>query len=127
MIAPGNALLSSALGILLVVVLCYAAGRLHQWYRTTYEREAAFRDGYDTATRSLFSLAARVGREITISRNAKQGFEPGIVSAAKPTKAHARGAAPVTKMSPTRRVPRHRAPDDGQTVRLPDLRDKKSA
>jgi hypothetical protein len=78
----------------------------------------------------LFALAARVGHQITIARNgSKQGFEPGIVAAAKPpTKPLARGAASVTKMTGSRRVPRHRASeDDGQTMRLPDLRDKKSA
>lgn len=49
-------------GLLLLVSLCYAAGRLHQWYLTTSDREMAFRDGYDTATKSLFSLATRTAR-----------------------------------------------------------------
>jgi len=38
----------------------YAGGRIHQWYRMGWERDEAYRDGYDTATRSVFSLAARV-------------------------------------------------------------------
>jgi hypothetical protein len=49
----------------------YAAGRLHQWYRTGVERDEAYRDGYDTATRSVFSLAARlIGPRRSASGNA---------------------------------------------------------
>lgn len=40
----------------------YAGGRIHQWYRTALERDAAWRDGYDQATGSLFALATRVVR-----------------------------------------------------------------
>lgn len=46
------------------MLFCYASGRLHQWYRTTADREMAFRDGYDTATQSLFSLATRASRNM---------------------------------------------------------------
>ncbi len=38
----------------------YAVGRLHQWYRTGLERDDAYREGYDTAARSTFSMAARL-------------------------------------------------------------------
>jgi hypothetical protein len=57
---PGNSTL--LLTLLAVFVACtgYAAGRLHQRYRTDRDREEAYRQGYDTATRSVFSLAARV-------------------------------------------------------------------
>ena len=60
MTAPGN---SAVLIILLAAFLActgYAAGRLHQSYRTGQDRDEAFRDGYDTATRSVFSMAARI-------------------------------------------------------------------
>jgi hypothetical protein len=60
MTAPGN---SVVLFILLAAFLAcagYAAGRLHQWYRTGQDRDEAYRDGYDTATRSVFSMAARI-------------------------------------------------------------------
>ena len=60
MTAPGN---SAVLFVLLAAFLTctgYAAGRLHQWYRTGQERDEAYRDGYDTATRSVFSMAARI-------------------------------------------------------------------
>lgn len=129
MIAPGNAVISSILGILLVITLCYAAGRLHQWHRATYERETAYRDGYDTATKSLFSLAARVGREITISRSAKQVFDPGIAPAKPPVVVPeppvVRGAAPVIKAPAASRSSskaRHRRGDEGATMRLPTPR-----
>jgi hypothetical protein len=60
MTAPGNATL--LLTILAVFLGCtgYAAGRLHQWYRTGLDRDEAYRDGYDTGTRSTFSMAARI-------------------------------------------------------------------
>jgi hypothetical protein len=60
MTAPGN---SAVLFVLLAAFLActgYAAGRLHQWYRTGQDRDEAYRDGYDTATRSVFSMAARI-------------------------------------------------------------------
>src|SRR3954453_18795043 len=60
MTAPAD----NALLITLVAVFAastgYAAGRLHQWWRTGRDRDEAYRDGYDTATRSVVSLAARV-------------------------------------------------------------------
>jgi hypothetical protein len=50
------------LTLLTVFVACtgYAGGRLHQWYRVGRERDEAYREGYDRATRSVFSLAARI-------------------------------------------------------------------
>jgi hypothetical protein len=62
----------------------YAAGRLHQWHRTGVQRDEAYRDGYDAATRSVFSLAAR----LIGPRRAAPG------AAAAPGKAHPH--APVT-------------------------------
>lgn len=57
-------LLSSTLGIIILMSLCYACGRVHQWYKTTLDREIAFREGYNTATQSLFSLATRATRHM---------------------------------------------------------------
>jgi hypothetical protein len=48
--------------VLMLVGLTYAAGRVHQFFKQTNEREQAFRDGYNTATRSLFALATRTAR-----------------------------------------------------------------
>lgn len=56
--------IASMTGIVLFGILCYIAGRLHQHYRTTEERDLAYREGYNTATRALFSLATRATRGI---------------------------------------------------------------
>jgi hypothetical protein len=60
MAAPGNSALLLTMLAALIACTGYAGGRIHQWYRMGRERDEAFRDGYDTATRSVFSLAARV-------------------------------------------------------------------
>jgi hypothetical protein len=60
MTAPGNSALLITLLAVFVACSAYAAGRLHQRYQMERDREEAYRDGYDTATRSVFSLAARV-------------------------------------------------------------------
>jgi hypothetical protein len=57
---PGNSVVLLTLLALFVACSGYAAGRLHQRFRTGRARDEAFREGYDTATRSVFSLAARV-------------------------------------------------------------------
>jgi hypothetical protein len=56
--------LGPLLATLLLVVMCYIAGRVHQFFRQTTEREQAFRDGYNTATRALFSLATQTARVV---------------------------------------------------------------
>jgi hypothetical protein len=58
--APGNMILIFALLALFVACCGYAAGRVHQRRQTGHDREEAYRDGYETATRRVFSLAARV-------------------------------------------------------------------
>lgn len=50
--------------IVLFGILCYIAGRMQQHYRTTEERDFAYREGYNTATKALFSLATRATRGI---------------------------------------------------------------
>ena len=60
MTAPGNDALLITLLAGCTACAGYAAGRLHQWYRTGVDRDEAYREGYDTATRSVFSLAARL-------------------------------------------------------------------
>jgi hypothetical protein len=59
MTVPGNSPLILTLLALFLASTGYAGGRLHQWYRMGHDRDEAFRDGYDTATRSVFTLAAR--------------------------------------------------------------------
>jgi hypothetical protein len=60
MTAPGNSVVLILLLAAFLACTGYAGGRLHQWYRMGQERDEAYRDGYDTATRSVFSLAARI-------------------------------------------------------------------
>ncbi|UQU66609.1 hypothetical protein COUCH_10225 [Couchioplanes caeruleus] len=60
MTAPANDALLITLLAVFTACAGYAAGRLHQWYRTGLDRDEAYRDGYDTATRSVFSMAARL-------------------------------------------------------------------
>jgi hypothetical protein len=48
-----------ALAVALVILTAYAAGRVHQWYRHGFERDVAYRDGYNQASRTLFHLAIR--------------------------------------------------------------------
>jgi hypothetical protein len=90
MTVPGNdALLITALAAF-TACLGYAAGRLHQWYRTVLDRDEAYRDGYDTATRSVFSLAARlIGprravRGTAVVTSAGGEVRPGAPPAASP-------------------------------------------
>ena len=73
MTAPGNGTLMAVLLVAFVASTGYAAGRIHQWYRTSLERDQAYRDGYDTATRSLFSLAARLVRPRRSDKPAVRG------------------------------------------------------
>ncbi|HEY0531400.1 MAG TPA: hypothetical protein VGD29_07365 [Actinoplanes sp.] len=60
MSAPGNSILIIALIALFVACCGYAAGRIHQRRQTGDDREAAYRDGYEKGSHSVFSLAARV-------------------------------------------------------------------
>lgn len=60
MTAPGNSVLIFMLLAAFVACCGYAAGRIHQRRQEGPGREEAYRDGYETATRSVFSLAARV-------------------------------------------------------------------
>jgi hypothetical protein len=60
MTAPGNSVVLVLLLAAFLACTGYAGGRLHQWYRMGQERDEAYRDGYDTATRSVFSMAARI-------------------------------------------------------------------
>jgi hypothetical protein len=107
MTAPGNDILLSVLLIAFTASTGYAAGRIHQWYRTALERDQAYRDGYDTATRSLFGLAARFVRPRRSERGEVRGTATVTSILAAPSGAHTGG--------------RHTAPEslvEGPTYRL---------
>lgn len=57
-----------AAAILMLLLASYVAGRVHQFFKQTVDREQAFRDGYNTATKSLFSLATRVTKSLTAAQ-----------------------------------------------------------
>jgi hypothetical protein len=48
-----------ALAVIFAIVTAYSAGRVHQWYKHSFERDVAYREGYEQASRTLFHLAAR--------------------------------------------------------------------
>ena len=60
MTAPGNSALVISLLAVFVACVAYAIGRLHQRRQTDRDREDAYREGYDNATRSTLSLAAHL-------------------------------------------------------------------
>ena len=97
MTAPGDSILIFTLLALFVGCCAYAAGRLHQRYETKREREEAYRDGYETASKRVFSLAART---LVAKRGARgsaavrgAGDEAPTVPVGKAAKARATGAA----------------------------------
>lgn len=98
LVAPGAA-------TLLLVLLTYLAGRVHQFFKQTDEREQAYRDGYNTATKSLFSLATR------IMKGALPVSGPPTTTVRVPTTPAGtiRGFASVEPDSRRSRPPRHRA------------------
>jgi hypothetical protein len=56
---PGNDIVLTFLGIMLVLTAAYATGRLHQRLRTASDRDEAYAKGYDQATQSMWALAVR--------------------------------------------------------------------
>ncbi|HET6534369.1 MAG TPA: hypothetical protein VFH03_27625 [Actinoplanes sp.] len=61
MIAPGNSFIQLVLALAFVIASGYASGRIHQWYKHGLERDDAFREGYNEASRSMFDMVLRVG------------------------------------------------------------------
>jgi hypothetical protein len=59
MTTVGQTTLQIALAVIFLIAFAYSAGRLHQWYRRTFERETAYREGYNQASLTLFPLAVR--------------------------------------------------------------------
>jgi hypothetical protein len=60
MTAPGDSVLLLALLAVFVACTGYAAGRLHQRYQTSQERQDAYQDGYESGSSSVFSTAVRM-------------------------------------------------------------------
>lgn len=102
MTAPGNDIIESLLGVLIVASCCYAAGRLHQWLRQGTERDDAFRQGYDSATRSLWSLTMR-----TLRRPAPATPEPNRVATPGENRRRITATATVVPINTARASSRH--------------------
>lgn len=48
--------------VILLNLICYAGGRVHQYFKQGLDRDHAYREGYNTATRCLFALATRTSK-----------------------------------------------------------------
>ena len=59
MTAPGNDIVQIVLALAFVIASGYSLGRIHQWYKHGLERDGAYREGYNHASRSMFDLAVR--------------------------------------------------------------------
>jgi len=59
MTPSGSIAIQLALSVAMVIFTAYVAGRVHQWYRHGFDRDVAFREGYNQASHTLFQLAVR--------------------------------------------------------------------
>ena len=91
---PSGTALQVMFAVAIVIFTAYAAGRVHQWYRHGFEREEAFREGYNQASHALFHLATRNmsgasadGRHAVSPARARHGRE------VEPTRLDTAGAA----------------------------------
>jgi hypothetical protein len=65
-----------ATGVAMVAILCYIAGRMQQFRKGENERAQAWMDGYNMATKSLFSLATRTSKAISAPPLLEAPVEP---------------------------------------------------
>jgi len=59
MTAPGNDIVQIVLALAFVIASGYSLGRIHQWYKHGLERDGAYREGYNHASRSMFDMVVR--------------------------------------------------------------------
>ncbi|GAB1643018.1 hypothetical protein [Krasilnikovia sp. MM14-A1259] len=83
MTASGNDLVQIGLAFALILASGYLVGRIHQWYRTGLQRDGAYREGYDHASRSMFDMAVR-------SRVRQPAGTPPVRATAFPAVRHSR-------------------------------------
>ena len=96
MTLPSSTALQVTFAVALVIFTAYAAGRVHQWFRHGFEREVAFREGYNLASHTLFHLATRsLPAADGTSHPAHAGSSPqGRLAGRTPTHDHGRGMDP---------------------------------
>jgi hypothetical protein len=117
MTAPANHYLTTLLSLALVCSACYAAGRLHQWYRQGFERDDAFRTGYDQASHTLFAIATRAFRHRPTAIQQVPRLNPADNDSSLDvgntlTRIHV-GTATVTRLHADRKSrPRHGRPEE---------------
>jgi hypothetical protein len=117
MTAPANHYLTTLLSLALVCSACYAGGRLHQWYRQGFERDDAYRTGYDQASHTLFAIATRAFRHRPAAIEQVPRLNPADNDSSLDvgntlTRIHV-GSANVTRLPTDRkRRPRHGRPED---------------
>ncbi|UQU65765.1 hypothetical protein COUCH_05450 [Couchioplanes caeruleus] len=92
MTPSGSIAIQLALSVAMVIFTAYVAGRVHQWYRHGFDRDVAFREGYNQASHTLFQLAVR-----------NHPVKPAPVAAPRPATAVAPGVRAV--------VPLHQLPE----------------
>jgi hypothetical protein len=85
---PSSTALQVMFAVAIVIFTAYAAGRVHQWYRHGFEREEAFREGYNQASHALFHLATR-----NLKGGHADGPRPRHGREAEPTRLDTAGAA----------------------------------
>lgn len=98
------------LAMFLLVLMCYIAGRVHQFFKQTTEREQAYRDGYNHATRALFALATRTAKGLPPP--------PLVAIEARPDRSKPgamKGYASVPAQSRSPLPPRHRSGERRKT------------
>ncbi|WP_328460799.1 hypothetical protein OHA21_30785 [Actinoplanes sp. NBC_00393] len=110
MTAPGDIVILLLLLASLLACTGYAIGRVHQRHQSGPDREQAFRHGYDSATRNVFSMAARAA-----GRRRDRGPVQG--SASVPADAAAQ-ESPTVPVPPAPLPP---APVEGPTKPVPQV------
>lgn len=83
MTPSGSIALQLALSVAMVIFTAYVAGRVHQWYRHGFDRDVAYREGYNQASHTLFQLAVR-NHPAGIKPAAAAGNAPAQVRAVVP-------------------------------------------
>ncbi|MBL7254043.1 hypothetical protein [Paractinoplanes lichenicola] len=110
MTAPGDSVLIFILLALFVACCGYAAGRVHQRRQLKQDRDEAYRDGYETASNRVFSLAVRttVPKRSPDADPGRAVRHQGVAPATAPqAAAHVPSEPPAS--DPTDRRPRQRS------------------
>ncbi|WP_250035973.1 hypothetical protein [Paractinoplanes maris] len=77
MLIGSNVFLQSIVYVIVSVICAYGAGRIHQWYMHSMDRDRAFREGYNHGFHTLFPLAARGSRPEAPSRRSRANSQTG--------------------------------------------------